>query len=82
MKIQKLKMKYVYWEDLFKTNQSVLYLPLKDTDKTFQWTEILFSFAAGIAMFISLMLGFAVANSFSQNTTLYSSFSSGIYLKG
>ena len=63
---------YVYWEDLFKKlNQSVLYLPLKDTDKTFQWTEILFSFAAGMAMFISLMLGFAVANSFSQNTTPY-----------
>ncbi len=63
---------YVYWEGLLKKfTQSVLYLPLKDKDQTTRWTELLFSIAAGFAMFISLMLGLWVANLFTQNTTPY-----------
>ncbi len=63
---------YIYWEGLLKKfTQRVLYLHLKDKDLTTRWTELLFSIAAGFAMFISLMLGLWVANLFTQNTTPY-----------
>jgi hypothetical protein len=60
---------YVYWEGLLKKfTQAVLYLRLKDKDEASKISELLFSIAAGFAMFFSLLIGLWVANFFSEDS--------------
>ncbi|MHA1340139.1 MAG: hypothetical protein ACTSRZ_10305 [Promethearchaeota archaeon] len=61
-----------YWERILKKfAQSVLYLKVEPKDPKSSALELLYSIAAGAAMFVSLFLGLMIANRFEQNSIPY-----------
>lgn len=60
---------YTYWEGILKKYvQGVLYLDSKDKDPTTPLLQFFYSLAAGVAMFLSLFLGFYFLGQFEENT--------------
>ena len=63
---------YTYWESILKKYvQGVLFLDIKPKDQRSNSLQILYSIAAGLAMFISLYIGLAIANQFEQNSMYF-----------
>ncbi|WP_457557815.1 hypothetical protein [Candidatus Harpocratesius sp.] len=61
-----------YWDGILKKYiQNVLYLDVQPSKEKSKTLEFLYSLAAGVAMFISILLGFLVVEHFSGNTYLY-----------
>jgi hypothetical protein len=62
---------YTYWEGILKKFfQGVLYLEVKDRDKKEAALHILYGLAAGVAMFLSLILGFWIGGKFSNQESM------------
>jgi hypothetical protein len=58
---------FTYWEGILKKYfQSVLYLTVRDKDLTGRAQHILYGIAAGVAMFLSIVLGYWIGTSFSN----------------
>jgi hypothetical protein len=63
---------FSYWERILKKYvQSVLYLDIRAKDQTSGALDVLFSFAAGAAMFVSILLGFFVVDQLQDNVYAY-----------
>lgn len=63
---------FTYWERILKKYiQSVLYLDIRAKDQTSGALDVLFSFAAGAAMFISILLGFFIIDQLQDNVYAY-----------
>ncbi|MHA1886506.1 MAG: hypothetical protein ACTSX0_00615, partial [Promethearchaeota archaeon] len=61
-----------YWDGILKKYvQSVLYLSTKPSKEKSKTLQLLYSLAAGFAMFISILLGFWVVDNFASNTYAY-----------
>lgn len=64
--------KFSYWNGVLKKYiQSILYLDIRPRDKKSKALSALYSFAAGIAMFISLLLGFLIVDHYEQEPYAY-----------
>jgi hypothetical protein len=60
---------FTYWEGILKKFiQGVLYLNIRDKDEESAALQIFYSFAAGIAMFVSLLLGMWISGFFEQSS--------------
>lgn len=63
---------FTYWDGILKKYvQNVLYLNLQPSKQKSATLEILYSFAAGIAMFLSIVLGFLIVDRFTENSSIY-----------
>jgi hypothetical protein len=63
---------FVYWEGILKKYvQSVLYLNSKDKDESSKALQVFYSFAAGIAMFLSLLIGLWVSSLFEEGSASF-----------
>ncbi|UYP48684.1 hypothetical protein NEF87_004969 [Candidatus Lokiarchaeum ossiferum] len=64
--------KYSYWNGILKKFiQSILYLDIRPRDKKSKALSALYSFAAGIAMFFSILLGFLIVDHYEQKPYAY-----------
>lgn len=60
---------FIYYESILKKYlQGVLYLKIKNKNEASKALQLFYSVAAGIAMFVSLMVGLLVANQFEENS--------------
>lgn len=60
---------FIYYEGILKKFlQGVLYLKIKNKNEASKALQLFYSIAAGIAMFISLLVGLLVANHFEENS--------------
>jgi hypothetical protein len=62
---------FTYWEGILKKYfQKVLYLTIRDKDTTGKAQHFLYGLAAGIAMFLSIMLGYWIGTRFSSQQSI------------
>jgi rubrerythrin len=60
---------FSYWDSIFKKyTQGILYLDIRTKDEKSKTLQLLYSIAAGVAMFLSLLVGLWVANFFEENS--------------
>lgn len=63
---------FTYWERILKKYiQSVLYLDIRPKNQTSGALDVLFSLAAGTAMFVSILLGFFIVDQLQDNVYAY-----------
>ncbi|MHA1672992.1 MAG: hypothetical protein ACTSYI_05140 [Promethearchaeota archaeon] len=72
IKTEKSNETFSYWDGILKKYvQNVLYLDLQPSRQKSKALEVFYSLAAGAAMFFSIMLGFLVVDTVTENSYIY-----------